>query len=393
MRPVPHPVPLRRSRVVLACAGVLAVAAPAAIAAKRPLSSAAPAPAGAASTGGLELPGMPQVSSATCAGQEQWTCARRQVLTLRGASLEGVRTIVFEGTRAAGDELRVRVRGHAARSGELLVVVPRRARSGALVLVDALGHRLRTAHALTVLERLPATDDAGELRALVAGGRRRAVFGYSADAQRAAQSRVEAVRVGDGAVVRSWELAPGADGTGEVRWDGFVGAQPARAGTYVLRLRGAAGAAGTAQDADSEFELVEGIFPIRGRHVLARSPMQRFGGPRGHQGTDNFAACGTPLAAYTKGVVQFTGTHPAAGNYVVIRRPGGGSYAYMHLQAHPDVEVGERVFAGQRLGKVGATGDASECHLHFELWTAPGWQRGGAPIDPGPLLRRLDTGS
>ena len=121
--------------------------------------------------------------------------------------------------------------------------------------------------------------------------------------------------------------------------------------------------------------------------------MQRFGGARGHQGTDNFAGCGTPLAAYTKGVVQFVGTHGAAGNYVVVRRPGGGSYAYMHMRSAAQVDVGDRVFAGQRLGNVGSTGRASECHLHFELWSAPGWQRGGSALDPGPLLRRLDAGS
>ena len=161
----------------------------------------------------------------------------------------------------------------------------------------------------------------------------------------------------------------------------------------MLRLSAAGGGARVAQDADTEFELLEGIFPIRGRHVLARSQRQRFGGLRGHQGTDNFAACGTPLAAYTKGVVQFTGTHGAAGNYVVVRRPGGGSYAYMHMRAPAEVEVGDRVFAGQRLGNVGSTGRASECHLHFELWSEPGWQRGGSPLDPGPLLRRLDADS
>jgi murein DD-endopeptidase MepM/ murein hydrolase activator NlpD len=392
MPPVPHHAPLRRTRIALACAGLLAVAAPAAIAAATDAPTE-PAPAAAMPTGGLELPGRPQVSSATCARQEPWTCARRQVLTLRGSSLAAVRAVVFEGTRKGGDELRVRVRSRAARRGDLLVVVPRRARSGPLTIVSTFGHRVRTEQALDVREELPATDDAGGMRELVAGGRRKAVFGYETDAPAAALARVEAVRVADGEVVRSWALEPGPDGSGEVRWDGFVGDQPARAGTYVLRLAGTPGAARIAQDADREFELLEGLFPIRGRHVLARSQRQRFGGLRGHQGTDNFAACGTPLAAYTKGVVQFTGTHAAAGNYVVVRRPGGGSYAYMHLRDAPQVDVGDRVFAGQRLGNVGSTGRASECHLHFELWSAPGWQRGGSPLDPGPLLRRLDAGS
>jgi murein DD-endopeptidase MepM/ murein hydrolase activator NlpD len=41
---------------------------------------------------------------------------------------------------------------------------------------------------------------------------------------------------------------------------------------------------------------------------------------------------------------------------------------------------------------VGQTGRASTCHLHFELWTAPGWYEGGEAVDPEQLLRRLASG-
>ena len=34
------------------------------------------------------------------------------------------------------------------------------------------------------------------------------------------------------------------------------------------------------------------------------------------------------------------------------------------------------------------TGNASTCHLHFEIWTAPGWYEGGSPRDPKPDLER-----
>jgi murein DD-endopeptidase MepM/ murein hydrolase activator NlpD len=40
---------------------------------------------------------------------------------------------------------------------------------------------------------------------------------------------------------------------------------------------------------------------------------------------------------------------------------------------------------------VGETGRASGCHLHFELWTAPGWYKGGRAVDPLPTLRRWDS--
>ena len=59
----------------------------------------------------------------------------------------------------------------------------------------------------------------------------------------------------------------------------------------------------------------------------------------------------------------------------------------MHMREAPLVATGDAVTAGQALGNVGDTGRADGCHLHFEIWTAPGWYRGGSPIDPLPELR------
>ena len=61
----------------------------------------------------------------------------------------------------------------------------------------------------------------------------------------------------------------------------------------------------------------------------------------------------------------------------------------MHLRSPARVTPGDRVEVGDRIGVVGQTGRATTCHLHFELWTAPGWYEGGEPVDPEPLLRRL----
>jgi murein DD-endopeptidase MepM/ murein hydrolase activator NlpD len=63
----------------------------------------------------------------------------------------------------------------------------------------------------------------------------------------------------------------------------------------------------------------------------------------------------------------------------------------MHLAAPSPVERGERVRTGQRIGAVGDTGNASGCHLHFELWSAPGWYEGGSPFDPLPSLKAWDA--
>ena len=100
-----------------------------------------------------------------------------------------------------------------------------------------------------------------------------------------------------------------------------------------------------------------------------------------------FAACGTPVLAAASGRVEESAYEGAAGNYVVLALPDRRAHVYMHLRHIPRVRKGERVSAGQRLGSVGRTGDADGCHLHFELWTAPGWFRGRA-VDPEPSLRR-----
>jgi murein DD-endopeptidase MepM/ murein hydrolase activator NlpD len=65
--------------------------------------------------------------------------------------------------------------------------------------------------------------------------------------------------------------------------------------------------------------------------------------------------------------------------------------AYMHLLRPSRFATGKKVRTGQRIGEVGETGNASGCHLHFEIWTAPGWYVGGSPIDPYPSLKRWDA--
>jgi murein DD-endopeptidase MepM/ murein hydrolase activator NlpD len=149
-----------------------------------------------------------------------------------------------------------------------------------------------------------------------------------------------------------------------------------------LRIARTASAAPTA---------AEGVFPIRGPHQFGTSEANRFGGGRGHQGYDVFARCGTPLVAAAGGEVQAVQYHSAAGYYTVIAKPDGESHAYMHLRGPALVREGERVRAGTPIGEVGDSGRATGCHLHFELWTAPGWYRGGRPIDPLPQLKEWDA--
>jgi murein DD-endopeptidase MepM/ murein hydrolase activator NlpD len=64
---------------------------------------------------------------------------------------------------------------------------------------------------------------------------------------------------------------------------------------------------------------------------------------------------------------------------VVVRHRLGYETYYAHLSAI-SVAVGQAVAGGTRIGLVGATGDATGPHLHFEV------RHNGIPIDPVPLL-------
>ena len=226
---------------------------------------------------------------------------------------------------------------------------------------------------------------------LFAGGAP-AVFRYRAPVSAARNALVEAFRVSDGVAVASWAVQPAADGVGRVTWDGTFSGAAVPAGRYAFRVTGEAQAA-VAVDGPpaAAFDVFDAIFPIRGTHDLGQSTTNKFGGPRGHRGQDMFAACGTRLVAARGGTVTFAAFQARAGNYVVISGPDKQSYAYMHMRAPSPLRKGQRVLTGQSVGEVGATGRASGCHLHFELWTAPGWYLGGAAIDPLPELTRWDS--
>jgi murein DD-endopeptidase MepM/ murein hydrolase activator NlpD len=130
----------------------------------------------------------------------------------------------------------------------------------------------------------------------------------------------------------------------------------------------------------------EGVFPVRAAHNFGTA-VNGFGGGRNHQGQDILTDCGEPVVAALAGTVSTAQYEDAAGNLVVVDAADGSSQAYMHLLEPGAVRPGEQVTAGQEIGRVGQTGRASACHLHFELWTSPGWQQGGSPIDPIAQLR------
>lgn len=87
-----------------------------------------------------------------------------------------------------------------------------------------------------------------------------------------------------------------------------------------------------------------------------------------HKGVDLAGKTGDAVYAIKDGVIEVaksngTGTY---GNYVKIRHADGRRSIYAHL-SQVAVSSGQ-VKAGQRIGSVGETGQASGPHLHLEVW-------------------------
>jgi murein DD-endopeptidase MepM/ murein hydrolase activator NlpD len=368
--------------------------------------------------GGAMFVAKPELARVTCVRR----CASRgraqggSTLRLTGRGLGAVARVVFQGSRGRGDDASAAVGSRSSR--RVSVRVPYGAVTGPLSAVTDGAVRSRPTPPIAILPPPPPTPSAeltpvpgqsgpfrvetGTSRTKAFVGARRAVtFSFRVSGAAPAVS-VELVRASDGASVRTWH-PPAAPGTVEtVSWDGRLRGSGARPGRYSFRLTAGDGSGATVRSAQAgeaqrdAFDLYDNMFPIRGRHDFG-SGGGRFGAGRAghsHQGQDVFARCGTPLVAARGGRVRFKQYHAAAGNYLVVDGAGTGTdYVYMHLAEPSPFSAGDRVYTGQRIGAVGDTGNARGCHLHFELWGAPGWYDGGRPFDPLSALRAWDSWS
>ena len=371
---------------------------------------------GLANPGGAPASAPPKITSVTCKTECSGVAYARtgSVLVIKGTGLDTAETVTFLGSpKRRGDE--VSVEPEKVSSKSITVRVPRKApKKGALSITNGDGAVSKPSARVIKIENVKTrqVDKGGAgpgLELAVTGkkvffdGERRPTVSYVVRDPAPVKVIVEVVRVADAvSVVRADQGLIPPNEQRSYSWDGLAAdGTVVPDGRYEFRVyaENASGVRASSAQASGEkaapaspdsFMLLGHKFPIRGAHDYGEF-QATYGGGRDHKGQDVFAECGTPLVAARGGTVKIKQTHSRAGNYVVIDgEQTDVDYVYMHLRDPALVDKGARVHTGQVIGYVGQTGRASGCHLHFELWTGPGWYTGGSPFDPLPLLKAWD---
>jgi murein DD-endopeptidase MepM/ murein hydrolase activator NlpD len=347
----------------------------------------------AAGGGGVSAPAPPTAKDARCA--ERCLDIRKVAVTgtgeVLGKNLSEVRKV-----RLRSADGRIDVKPARTTASKVTFKVPRGSRSGKPVVVDRFGSR-STAPQRLVVKPASSVEDVGEfsVRNVNAApakaffhARRSSSVEYLFESDQPTDIRIDVIRRKTGGVVDSIiqrDREPFSTQTatwGGLRSNGKV----APNGRYRYRVSPLSGGNGGA----SGFRHFDHKFILPAPHSYGDG----LGAGRGHQGADVFARCGAKVVAARGGKVVHRAYHSRAGYYIVIAgRKTGVEYVYMHLQKRNRIKKGARVKTGQKIGHNGETGNASGCHVHFEMWSAPGWYKGGRVLDPMPHLKRWDRWS
>lgn len=114
----------------------------------------------------------------------------------------------------------------------------------------------------------------------------------------------------------------------------------------------------------------------------------------GHSGVDLGATSDRNVYANSEGTVEqiqtgygnAQGSNGMAsyGNMVLIKHPNGMKTRYAHLD-QVDVRVGQHVYAGQKIGVQGNTGNSYGTHLHYEVYNSMGKRINPEPYIEAPI--------
>jgi murein DD-endopeptidase MepM/ murein hydrolase activator NlpD len=353
--------------------------------------------------GGMGAPGTPKIRDviclSSCVGLRKGTVGG--TVQVSGSDLRMVTKMTFasEGTR-----VRAEVTKATERTAE--AEVPVGAITGKVRVKDEFGNASRLSAVELEIHPRSALGTAGQLQLTEAEATPHKAYFFGVRAPRlnyviGSDLQLNDLRIDivdrDGAIVKSFFRNDiEANTTQSIRWNGKGSdGKAVRSGAYQFRVSSQTGERAARNPQRREggslgFKLFGFIFPIRGPHTYGDGIGAARAGHT-HQGQDVFAACGTKLVAVRGGRVQYAGYHSAAGNYIVIDgRATGVDFAYMHLVSPTPFREGQMVRTGQKIGEVGESGNASGCHLHYEMWAPPGWYEGGHFMDPTPALKRWD---
>ena len=126
-------------------------------------------------------------------------------------------------------------------------------------------------------------------------------------------------------------------------------------------------------------------FPVQGKCIFGDTYGATRSGGRVHEGVDIVAKTGNLVYAVADGTLTkqtFDKPGSLSGNAWWLTGADRTYYFYAHLAAFaPGLKAGSKVVAGQVIGYLGATGNAGNPHLHFEIHP-----NGGAAVNPYPAV-------
>ncbi|WP_199913577.1 M23 family metallopeptidase [Ruegeria sp. Alg231-54] len=120
--------------------------------------------------------------------------------------------------------------------------------------------------------------------------------------------------------------------------------------------------------------------PVEGARlssVFGRRKHPIYGNVRMHTGVDFAAARGTPVHATAPGRISYVGWRGGYGRVVEITHGSDTVTRYTHLSSvTDDLSTGQRIKAGEVIGRVGSSGTATGPNMHYEVLVD------GRPTDP-----------
>ncbi len=361
----------------------------------------------AAADGGLTVPDPAEIDDVICLSG----CLKLRETTpggsiqVTGTGMRAVTALSFK-----GEDGRIRQRPSKRTADRLVVPVPTGARSGRVRALGVGGAKSAPSpKVLSVGSKRDLGDPGGQLTILDASVSPRKSYRYGrkkptldfviTGGEERNDLRFDIVSADRTVVASIYRKSVPTNSVESVTWNGrATDKRPVKSGRYRFVIRRADGT--QAELASRLLRESEGSplrvsvygykFPVRGPHQY----WDGIGAGRGHQGLDIGADCGTRIVAARGGRVYWNDYQASgAGYYVVINvaGTGGKSHAYMHLTKRSPLKQGQFVYTGQKIGTVGLTGRTTGCHLHFELWSKPGWYQGGTFLDPTRPMKYWDS--